>query len=270
MKKFLTLFMAILFVGFFTLSCDKPETNIVSSDMNVSESIQPMYGLESVPESVEWDWRRVQTDGHQSVYGVNNINGTGASTPAGDEPNWGLVTPDGSGLDRWWGDGERVTNSVIGSYALKLETSIGGSEKAFNSCSFRVGAAINSTDNITVSLQIDDVSEHIDLFLFKMKGYDYTGGSYSVYFQNFDYSLSSTSSWTRYDIAFNSPQTFDVGHLRLPSNPVMGIYIEAEDGYTCNLTFDDIRLYSSATDLPPVFERALTPVIIFGIVDQPD
>jgi hypothetical protein len=244
--------LILVFLVFAFLSCERPETQVTGPKLEYNSSAKPGAG-DNLPDPVVWNWRRVWTDGHHSNYGANNANGTRASG-GGVEGNWCFEETDGSWVENWSSDnGTRVTNSFIGTYAVTLQhtwtyPSPGGYSYLDNDASTNIGAAIAEDDDIAIGFWVDDLSDadQLDLSI-KVWNYNATlNSSYAKYWED----PVDVSTWTYYEKAFNG-FSWDVGYIYIGANVDYGFVLAADENETAYVTMDDIRLYSSAEDLPP-------------------
>lgn len=227
-------------------------------------------GEENLPSAVKWYWRRVQIDGNLSCFGHDNVNGDpNTSTILNDaEINWNLETPDGSGLAYWLDDPtwffSRGNGSVLpgGNYHGSFDGD-GTGWPCFTMQNWvsNVGETMSVGDTVSYSINLNNVSNatnfQTQLYIYSKDGYE-GGRTYPASMQP-----GTVSSWKLSQATLKLTQApWDIGYLRFVMVAMSGTNVTGD--------FDDIRLYSSASDLPPiarVYGLELEPTQGEGVFD---
>ena len=221
----------------------------MSSDMNTSESIQKLSLESAIPDGVEWDWRRVWVEGQHSNYGENCLNGSDNVAPGyGSAADFNFTSISGNGFNDWAGTVRNESGGHVGDYRLKSETHL--YEGGFSmDDKVDVGETMNTNDDIRISYFATSVSNcsqiQLEVWFYETDG--------TMFHNSVDtwYSPSTGSSWVQHTLVRNIGFIYDVGYVRIWDLHGGFRVRRQSSGSNVRADFDDIRIYSEASNLPP-------------------
>jgi len=284
-KSLLTMFLAFLFLGIFFVSCEKtpdiiaPETNATGSIEKLSslDLTEGVIGTGSVPDALKWHWRRVWVEGHHSYYGSDNINGS-ANSGSNREADWNFEDVSGGSFNEWTGSypyPSPTASAYSGSYAA-LMSAQGATNQELKEQYLEyadIGQTVSQNDTVSVSAWMDDCL-NVDAIWFGFTFRNKPATGYQQFSDTYSYPPEFTT-WRRWDIT-KTGFTSDEGAVAFSRYTDYGVEtVTASSPWPeyQTLTVDDIRLYSSAEDLPPLahftttdltLNKSVEPYILYG------
>jgi hypothetical protein len=259
-RKSMKYFTVSLFIIMFLfLSCERQETQVTAPETAALE-IQPVESPDgtwstsgTLPAGLQHWWRRVFVEGPHSIYGDHSVQGSSNSQWGSDQAgDWNLSSISGGGFSYWSSGLTNTGTSHIGSYGGKLTTT---NEVTTDQDEYSdIGQAISENDTIIYTIWYNKYV-NAQLLEHQIRLYEKTGTN-TVDREDTQNPTDWSGAWKMYSIT-KTGLSWDVGYVSA-KNP--GVRIAADVGYTAETILDDIRLYSSAEDLPPA-GRAVTSAL---------